>query len=149
MREKKRKENTIYIPVVIYLQHYIVSPFSRMSIYVRVFFTAYHHKLHRGDPMSYRIEYGPAIPSRYVTRNSFLRLRSMTAACLLLFCLTVRHVFPEGSEKLRQILLPGEPSVTQQAVETFMSNIRNGEDFTDSLTTFCEYIVIHDETLSS
>ena len=148
MQEKKRKENTIHIPVVIYLQHYIVSPFSRMSIYVMVFFAYYHHSLHRGDPMSYRIEYGPAIPSRYVTQNSLLRLQSMTAICLLLFSLTVRHFFPEGTEKLRQILLPGELSVTQEAVETFMGDIRNGEDFTDSLTAFCEYIVIHDETLS-
>ena len=98
--------------------------------------------------MSYRIEYGSAIPDRYVIRNNFLRLRSMTAICLLLFSLTVRHFFPEGTEKLRQLLLPGELSVTQEAVETFMGDIRNGEDFTDSLTAFCEYIVIHDETLS-
>ena len=148
MQEKKRKKNTIPIPAIFYLRHYILSPFSRMSIYVRVFFTSYHHKLHRGDPMSYRIEYGSAIPSRYVTKNSCLRLQSMTAVCLLLFSLTVRHFFPEGTEKLRQLLLPGELSVTQEAIETFMCDIRNGEDFTDSLTAFCEYIVIHDETLS-
>ena len=98
--------------------------------------------------MSYRIEYGSAIPDRYVIRNNFLRLRSMTAICLLLFSLTVRHFFPEGTEKLRQLLLPGELSVTQEAIETLMCDIRNGEDFTDSLTAFCEYIVIHDETLS-
>lgn len=98
--------------------------------------------------MSYRIEYGPAIPNRYITKNSFLRLQSMTAICLLLFSLIVRHFFPAGTEMLRHILLPGELSVTQEAVETFMCDIRNGEDFTDSLTAFCEYIVIHDETLS-
>ena len=98
--------------------------------------------------MSYRIEYGPAMPGRYIEKNSFIRLQSMTALCLLLFSLTVRYFFPSGTEKLRQILLPGELSVTQEAVETFMSDIRNGEAFADSLTAFCEYIVIHDEALS-
>ena len=98
--------------------------------------------------MSYRIEYGSAMPGRYIEKNSFIRLQSMTALCLLLFSLTVRYFFPSGTEKLRQILLPGELSVTQEAVETFMSDIRNGEAFADSLTAFCEYIVIHDEALS-
>lgn len=104
--------------------------------------------MHRGDSMSYRIEYGPAIPNRYIAKHNPLRLQSMTAACLLIFSLAVRQFFPAGTEKLRQLLLPGEFSITQEAVNAFMGDIRSGESLGDSFTAFCEFMIDHDEKLS-
>ena len=98
--------------------------------------------------MGYRIEYGPAIPTQYVHNTKPVRIQSMTAVCLLLFSLTVRLFFPAGTAQLREYLLPGELTVTQQAVDTLMDNIRNGESFENSVTTFCKYIIAHDESLS-
>ena len=56
--------------------------------------------------MSYRIEYGTPIPPQYVEKANPARLRIMTAAFLILFSLLVRQYFPDGTEKLRQVLLP-------------------------------------------
>lgn len=107
------------------------------------------HRMHRGDPMSYRITYGSPVPDRYITKSNPLRLQSMTAVCLLLFSLSVRLFFPSGAETLRSFLLPGKFSVTQTAVESFMGDIRSGEPLGQSFTAFCTYIIDHDETFFS
>lgn len=98
--------------------------------------------------MSYRIEYGPAIPPQYVKKPKFLRLQIMTAVCLLLFSLLVRQLFPAGAQQLRHMFLPGTPTVTQTALDALMCDLRNGEPLGDALTAFCMYIVDHDQTLS-
>lgn len=98
--------------------------------------------------MAYRIEYGPATPPQYIKRPKLLKLQIMTAVCLLLFTLLVRQAFPAGADKLRQILLPGTPGVTQQALDTLMGNLRDGAPVGDSLTAFCQYMIDHDEALS-
>ena len=97
--------------------------------------------------MSYRIEYGSAIPKQYIRKTNPLRLQAMTAVCLLLFSLVVSQFFPAGTEALRRILLQEKPSVTQEAVDAFMGDIRSGESLGDSLTAFCVYIIDHDETI--
>lgn len=98
--------------------------------------------------MSYRIEYGPAIPPQYVKKPKLLRLRVTTAVFLLLFALLVRQFFPAGTEKLRQFLLPGTSSVTQEALDSLMGDLRNGESFGDAFTAFCTYIIDHDKAIS-
>ena len=98
--------------------------------------------------MAYRIEYGPATPPQYVKKPKLLRLQIMTAVCLLLFTLLVRQAFPAGTDKLRQILLPGMPTVTQQALDHLMGSLREGAPIGDSFTAFCQYIFDHDEALS-
>ena len=98
--------------------------------------------------MSYRIEYGPAVPPQYIKKKAFFRLQVMTALFFLLFSLAVRQFFPTGIEKLRSLLLPGTPGVTQMALNGFMGDLRNGESLGDSFTAFCVYIIDHDETLS-
>lgn len=98
--------------------------------------------------MSYRIEYGPAIPPQYIKkRRSPLRLQIMTAACLLVFSLLVRQFFPAGIQELRHILLPGAPTVTQEALDTLMDDLRDGEPLSDAFTAFCVYIIDHDEKI--
>ena len=98
--------------------------------------------------MAYRIEYGPATPPQYIKRPKLLKLQIMTAVCLLLFTLLVRQAFPAGADKLRQILLPGTPGVTQQALDHLMGGLREGAPIGDSITAFCQYIIDHDEALS-
>lgn len=97
--------------------------------------------------MAYRIEYGSPVPPQYIKRTNPLRLQIMTAVFLLTFSLLVRQFFPAGTQKLRQLLLPGTPSVTQAALDTLMGDLRNGESLTDAFTTFCVYIIDHDETI--
>ena len=98
--------------------------------------------------MAYRIEYGPPIPARYRKADNPQRLQVMTATCLLLFIMIVKAWFPAGVQKLQQILLPGTPSATQQALDTLVTDMRRGETFGDAFTAFCEEIIDHDQTVS-
>ena len=102
----------------------------------------------RGDIMPYRIEYGSAIPEQYLPKKKPLRLQIMTAVMLLLFSFAVRQFFPTGIEKLRSVLLPAAPGITQHALDAFMSDLRSGESLGNSFTAFCTYIIDHDEILS-
>lgn len=97
--------------------------------------------------MSYRIEYGPAVPARYVRKRQPFRLQLMTALFLLLFSFAVQRFFPAGTLKLRSLLLPQTPSVTQEALSAFMEDLRCGTALDDSFTAFCAYIIDHDERL--
>ena len=97
--------------------------------------------------MSYRVEYGPPIPAQYIKRSKPLRIQIMTAVFLLLFTLLVRQFFPSGTRQLRQILLPETHSITQDALDALMSDLRNGEPLGDAVTAFCVYIIDHDETI--
>ena len=98
--------------------------------------------------MPYRIEYGPAMPERYIKKQKPLRLQIMTAVMLLLFSLAVRQFYPTGIEQLRRVLLPEAHGITPEALYTFMRDLRDGESLGNSFTAFCTYIIDHDETLS-
>ena len=98
--------------------------------------------------MSYRIEYGPAIPQQYIKRRNPVRLQVMTAACLLLFSLLVRQFFPAGVQELRRVLLPDVPTITQEALDTMMDDLRDGESLGDAFTAFCTYVIGHDEAFA-
>lgn len=93
--------------------------------------------------MAYRIIYGedPVITKQ--RRSRPLRLQTMTAVFFLLFALLVSFTWSEGTEKLREYLIPGERSVTQAAFQTFVEDLQEGEPVGDALTTFCRDIISH------
>lgn len=91
--------------------------------------------------MGYRIVYGPEIRPPRERAGTSGRLPAMTAAFLLIFALLVRQFWPEGTQILRQYLLPGELSVTEQAFSSLMQNIRGGESVLSAFTVFCQEII--------
>ena len=98
--------------------------------------------------MSYRIEYGPSVPAQYRKKSDPRRLQTLTAVFLLLFVFLVRQFFPAGTLKLRQMLLPASPGITQTALMDMMRSIRAGVSTTDAFTAFCQQIIENDKTLS-
>lgn len=97
--------------------------------------------------MSYRIEYGPEVPTCYRKKRRSGRLQTMTAVCLLLFALLVRSFFPAGMEKLRQLLLPDVHSVVQAAYTEFMRGMNGGQSIGDAFTVFCQHVIDNEEAL--
>ena len=91
--------------------------------------------------MSYRIVYGPTNIREKTTGDKSMRLRAMTAGFLLAFCLSVRFAYPDGAQKLRELLLPGTKSVTEIAFETFMQDLRAGHEVGNSIEAFCADIL--------
>ena len=90
--------------------------------------------------MAYRIVYGGESRRERVNRGVGLRFQTMTAVCLLLFTLAVSQLWPEGTAKLREYLLPGMNG-TQGAVLELMAQIQAGEPVEQALTVFCRQII--------
>ena len=91
--------------------------------------------------MSYRIVYGPEIKPVQNQGASTTRLRTLTAALLLSFALTVKLLWPEGTEMLREILIPTDLTVTEQAFQSMMEDLSMGEDLGEAITVFCRQII--------
>ena len=93
--------------------------------------------------MSYRIEYGTAVPVKFQRKKRKSHVRMLTALCILLFALGVGKFWPDGRQVLRKFLLPGEPSVTEQAFVTIVSDLTEGVALEDALLTFCHQILAY------
>ena len=85
--------------------------------------------------MGYRIVYGEEPAVTTAERKSHLRL--MTAGFALVFVILVRLCWPEGTQMLRQTLLPGDNAALEQLKE----DIQAGEPIGDAVTAFCQTIV--------
>ena len=90
--------------------------------------------------MGYRIVYGPTENGHREAVGGFARLRTMVAVILVMFSLLVRLTWQEGTDKLREYLLPGEQTLTQEAFSELVVDLRKGEHLKDALTVFCETI---------
>ena len=65
----------------------------------------------------------------------------MIAFTFLLFAILLRMHWQDGAEMLREVLLPGDLTVAEQAFSEMVVGLRNGEGMADALTSFCQRIV--------
>lgn len=93
--------------------------------------------------MGYRVEYGPQEKKKESKLLNPLKMQILTTVFLLFFVLGVRGAWPEGTEKLKEFLLPGELSVTETAFQNLVTEIKEGESIGDAVSTFCREIVEH------
>ena len=93
--------------------------------------------------MSYRIEYGPAVPVKYQPKKRPSHLRMLTALFILLFALAVGELWPDGHNVLRKIFLPGTPSVTEAAFSAMVGDLTNGVELEEAMLAFCRQIIDH------
>ena len=91
--------------------------------------------------MSYRIVYGPERKAVKERDLSSLRFRSLIAGFLLLFALIVKLLWPEGTEVLREVMIPADLNATEQAFQCMMEDLRSGENLGDAITVFCRQII--------
>ena len=93
--------------------------------------------------MAYRIVYGGTTPVQDPPVRGRSHLQIMTAACLLLFALAVGQFWPRGRDVLRDFLLPGEPTVTEQAFSDLVSDLSQGIKLEEAMAAFCQQIIDH------
>lgn len=91
--------------------------------------------------MSYRIEYGTAVPERFQPQKVKRHIRTLTAVCILLFSMAVGKFWPDGRTVLQRFFLPGEPSVTEQAFSELISELRDGTGPEEAVVVFCQKII--------
>ncbi len=88
--------------------------------------------------MGYRIEYEPIPGSE---KENTPKLAVMTAICMLFFLLLVNTFWLQGKEALQKLLLPGDASVTASALEDLAQDLREGENLSYALESFCRKIL--------
>ena len=106
-------------------------------------------KMFRGDGMSYRIEYGTAVPAKFQQKERKSHVRTLTALCILLFALGVGRFWPDGRLVLQKFFLPGEPSVTEQAFSTMVSDLTGGTSLETAMIAFCQQILEYGEEVAN
>lgn len=95
--------------------------------------------------MGYRIVYGSEREQADQTTNRWGRIRLLTAVFLLALILGTRLFWPEGTQLLRDVLLPGEAGVTSTAFSQMVTQLQEGEPFGQAVVGFCQYVVGHGE----
>lgn len=74
-------------------------------------------------------------------RKNFLRMRTMIAASVLIFSITVRIFWTAGTEQLQTWFLPGDETVTEAAFLVLTEDLRSGASVSDSLERFCRSVL--------
>ena len=95
--------------------------------------------------MGYIITYDGEEPGKIPTIRRRSRLPALTFAFLLAFLLLTKLFWPAGTDKLRRILLPGDPDVTAHAATALVDDLRTGEPVGEAVKTFCGEILAHAE----
>jgi len=89
--------------------------------------------------MGYRIEYER---TGNIRRYSFTERRSrmwpyvLGAAVMMAVCL-----YGFAGDLLARFLLPGDPEITGQALDTMVEGLNSGQSLTEAITAFCQEIV--------
>ena len=91
--------------------------------------------------MGYQIRYdaGKAVKTGLKERKS--SPMGMAMAGLVLVCLLMRLFWPAGMDKLRQMVIPGDPEVTGRAASELVSQIHEGVPVGDAVQAFCREIL--------
>lgn len=94
--------------------------------------------------MGYIIEYEVQKDSCKNGDTTWLRFRVLTAAFLMVGCMTARTMWQEGCELLQSVFIPGEPTITEAAFLQMMDRLHYGEPVGECITAFCKTIVAND-----
>ena len=92
--------------------------------------------------MSYRINYDKKSEKYEVKKDT--DVFPWFLAAFGLFLIMIFSLRAESPEALREILIPGEDSVTLQAFHSMTDDLRSGATITDAIECFCR-TVLHDK----
>ena len=91
--------------------------------------------------MGYRIDYAGPEPQMQIHAGGCIRIRTMIAAALLLLSVTVRLLWPEGTDVLQSVFLPGVLTPTEHAYSQLVTDLREGTPLLESLDVFCHSVL--------
>ncbi|MBQ2785540.1 MAG: hypothetical protein IJF02_03455 [Oscillospiraceae bacterium] len=89
--------------------------------------------------MGYRIEYESVGRIPHPKRKKRTGIFVASVIILLVLCaITVKTI---GLEWVQEVLLPGDPHITAQALENMVEDLREGEGVIEAIKTFCKDIM--------
>ena len=86
--------------------------------------------------MAYSIQYDPEYNSRFPIKP-FNKVWTKLASYLLIVSVLILCLFGYARETVKSWLLPGDPTVTEDALISMVEDIRAGEPIGDAITAFC------------
>ncbi len=92
--------------------------------------------------MAYQIQYDPALKKKYpkTAKQRATKQQIFTAATLLVMILLLA-TNPTTKAAIRYFLIPGDPGITSAAFDGLLQDIKDGENWGDAVTAFCEEII--------
>jgi len=95
--------------------------------------------------MGYKIMYNPEDNDKYpVFKPKKRNFRLLPFAMVLIAGLMLTR--PQIRSGIEEWLIPGNPMVTKAAFSLMIDELREGESFTDAVTTFCNEIIAGGKT---
>ena len=91
--------------------------------------------------MGYRIEYDDFGGKYEISQERHSRFPLLLTVCVIVFVLGTAVFWPEGTEKLREWIIPGEDGATAQAFEIMRENLRNGVPVGEAVEAFCRHVI--------
>ncbi len=87
--------------------------------------------------MSYQIIYEPDRQKRYPVSLQRNAARKWILPAVLLLLIVILLANPVTISALKELILPGDPVVTEVALENLSGNIENGMTAKEAIVTFC------------
>lgn len=91
--------------------------------------------------MSYRIEYDSHLGKYEIRKEYPGRRRLLLAGAFSLFLLYTFSCWEDGAEVIRNLLIPGNDTVTVQAFQNMKSELSRGTHFGEALYGFCSFVI--------
>lgn len=90
--------------------------------------------------MGYRIIYNPEQYQKYPMAKKHERSASWILTAAIVIAAAALLIHPEIRIAIKHWLLPGDPAVTDAALNGLIENVRAGEGVTRSIAAFCQEI---------
>lgn len=91
--------------------------------------------------MAYRINYDSGGKHRIPIRRYFTAATVKTGLIILVLVAAALTIKFYGLNWVKEVLLPGDPKVTETALHNMTEGLQNGESILEAVTTFCQEIV--------
>lgn len=93
--------------------------------------------------MSYVIYYGKK--SAAETDQKKPDLFGITKGVLLVSLILIASMLVFGRQSVMDFFIPGDPAVTKVAWHTMVSELEQGEGFSEAVTAFCQTLIEHEK----
>lgn len=92
--------------------------------------------------MGYRIQYGQTAKKEIIEERTVSKKQNVMRYILITVIIAAVIASCTKIDAVRKFLLPGDPTVTQNALTAFAENVRAGEPVSQAITTFCREIIV-------
>ena len=91
--------------------------------------------------MGYQIHYGTVMVKTHVPEGKGIKISRKYTKIVIAGVVVLLAIFLCGREAVQDYLIPGNSQVTREAMSKLVSDLKDGELFSNSIEVFCREIV--------